>query len=168
MPGRPLRVSFDLDACLVCYDPAVPCEPNRVPLLLRPWFREPLRLGTKLLMDELTRRNVSIWVYTTSYRSPRYLKWWFRFHGIRLAGVVNQQTHDAVVQQASFERRPSKYPKAFGIDLHVDDSEGVRMEGEQYGFDVLVVRPDALNWTQQVIDAVDAKSASSQNRCHVP
>jgi hypothetical protein len=29
---------------------------------------------------------------------------------------------------------PSKNPRAFGIDLHVDDSEGVKLEGKKYGF----------------------------------
>jgi hypothetical protein len=49
---------------------------------------------------------------------------------------------------------PSKYPPAFDIDLHVDDSEGVRMEGDEFGFRVVVVRPDDENWTERVLDAV--------------
>ena len=53
-----------------------------------------------------------------------------------------------------FSRLPSKYPPAFGIDLHVDDSEGVRMEGDEHGFRVVVVRPDDENWIQRVLDAV--------------
>jgi hypothetical protein len=49
---------------------------------------------------------------------------------------------------------PSKYPPAFNIDLHVDDSEGVRMEGDLHGFRVVVVRPDDEDWTQKVLEAV--------------
>jgi hypothetical protein len=71
-------------------------------------------------MGELLRRRCELWVYTTSYRSPRSLRGWFRCLGVPLAGVVNQARHERVVGRQG----PSKYPPAFGIDLHVDDSEG--------------------------------------------
>jgi hypothetical protein len=54
---------------------------------------------------------------------------------------------------------PSKYPPAFGIDLHVDDSEGVGLEGQRYGFAVVVVSPEDPDWAARVLEAVDAKAA---------
>jgi hypothetical protein len=39
----------------------------------------------------------------------------------------------------------------FGIGLHIDDSEGVRREGEQYGFDVVVISREDLVWTRSVL-----------------
>lgn len=33
-----------------------------------------------------------------------------------------------------------------GIDQHLDDSEGVQMEGNAQGFRVVVVRPDDDHW----------------------
>ena len=158
MAARRPVISFDLDDCLICYDDAVPCEPDLVPRPLRPWFREPLRRGTRKLADELVRRGWDVWVFTTSYRSPRKVRWWFRFHGIRLAGVVNQAVYERAVSPDGWQR-PSKYPPAFNIDLHVDDSEGVRMEGERHGFDVVVVRPDDPGWAGRVLAAADAKAA---------
>ncbi len=160
MTKRPFHVSFDLDDCLVCYDPAVPREPNRVPLPLRPWFREPLRLGTKNLMEALATRGCVVSIFTTSSRSVRYVKWWFRWHGIRLRSVINSLVYDAVVKPDESWHRPSKFPKAFGIDLHVDDSEGVRREGSEHGFAVVVVSLDDENWTQRVIEAVEIEIAS--------
>ena len=47
-----------------------------------------------------------------------------------------------------------RYQPIFGIDLHVDNSEGVRMEGDEHGFRVLVVRPDDTQWAQKVLDSV--------------
>ncbi len=47
-----------------------------------------------------------------------------------------------------------KLPSAFDIDLHVDDSEGVQIEGQHHGFRVVVVRPDDQQWAQQVLGAV--------------
>ncbi|NQD57776.1 hypothetical protein HP546_20795, partial [Pseudomonas sp. CM25] len=51
---------------------------------------------------------------------------------------------------------PSKLPSAFDIDLHVDDSEGVRLEGVDHGFRVVVVCPKDENWAQKVLDAAVA------------
>jgi hypothetical protein len=50
-------------------------------------------------MEELLRRHCDIWLYTTSYRSPRYLRGWFRGLGIRLGGVVNQHLHERMVDR---------------------------------------------------------------------
>jgi hypothetical protein len=144
-----MRISFDIDDTLVCYQPDTPCEPQRVPWLLRPWFREPLRLGTGELMRRLVRDGWEIAVYTTSYRSPAYLRWFLRFHGVRVGVVVNQAIHERVVGRHG----PSKWPSRFGIDLHVDDSEGVAIEGRQHGFSVVVVRPDDADWAEAVLEA---------------
>jgi hypothetical protein len=156
-----VRVSFDVDDTLVCYDPAVPAE-QVVPWWCRPWYTEPLRRGTRSLMRELLRRGCNLWIYTTSYRSPLYLRWWFRSIGVRLSGVVNQDIHERTVRwHRAGGYPPSKYPPAFGIDLHVDDSEGVGMEGEQYGFSVVVVSPRDLNWTERVLEAVEKRMRTS-------
>ena len=54
-------------------------------------------------------------------------------------------------------RGPSKYPPAFAIDLHVDDSEGVRLEGQRHGFAFVVVSPEDPDWTARVLDAADER-----------
>lgn len=105
-------------------------------------------------MKELLRRGCELWIYTTSLRSPRYLRGWFRSMGIPLHGIVNQQIHERTVGRQG----PSKFPPAFGIDLHIDDSEGVAMEGRQHRFRVLVVSPEDVNWTSRVLAAVEARS----------
>jgi hypothetical protein len=151
-----MRISFDVDDTLVCCDPAVPVE-QHVPWWCRPWYPERLRHGTRALMRELLRRGCTLWIYTTSYRSPLYLRWWFRSFGVRLSGVVNQDVHDRTVKWAGRGYPPSKYPPAFGIDLHVDDSDGVGVEGEQYGFAVVVVSPQDLRWAERVLEAVEKR-----------
>jgi hypothetical protein len=71
--------------------------------------------------------------------------------GIRLEGVVTLCHHETVVGW----RGPSKFPPAFGIGLHVDDSPGVALEGQEHGFKVVVVRVDDPHWTRRVEYAVD-------------
>jgi FMN phosphatase YigB (HAD superfamily) len=150
-----MRISFDLDDTIAC-EPAVPTEQ------CAPWWRrwrysEGVRRGTQALMKELVVRRCQLWIYTTSYRPPRYLRGWFRSFGVPVEGVVNQDRHEQVIKTHTFPgHAPSKYPPAFGIDLHIDDSEGVAMEGRQFGFRVLVVSPYDPDWAARVLAAVDA------------
>lgn len=103
---------------------------------------------------QLRQRDCSIWIYTSSGRTAFRIRLWLLLHGIRIDGVVNEERHRRELARYRFSRLPSKYPPAFGIDLHVDDSEGVQMEGEEHGFRVVVVHPDDENWTERVLDAV--------------
>jgi hypothetical protein len=155
-----MKIAFDLDDTLIPGSRGMPCEPTVPWSWLRPWFNEPLRRGTRHLLAERTRSGWDVWIYTTSYRDPLYLRIWFLLLGVRLGGVVNQAIHDRVLagKLAEFKRNgrypPSKYPPAFGIDLLVDDLEGVRLEGKQYGFAVVRVAPDDPDWTARVLAAV--------------
>jgi hypothetical protein len=150
-----MRISFDLDDTLICYQPGALYEPNRVPRLVRWWVREPLRLGAVELLRGLAADEHELWVYTTSYRDPFAVRWWLRFHGVRVRYVVNQYRHDRTIGRGG----PSKDPGRFGIDLHVDDSWGVWVEGRRYGFRVLVVHPDDADWVAKVRGAVAAVAA---------
>ena len=146
----PLRISFDIDDTLVC-DSSVPTE-QFVSLWARRRYPEKIRHGARALMRSLAERGCRIWVYTSSRRSPRYVHGWFRHMGIGLEGVVTLCRHEDVVGC----RGPSKYPPAFGIGLHVDDSPGVAMEGEAHRFNVVIVSPGDDGWASRVLEAVDA------------
>ena len=122
-----MRISFDLDDTLICYQPGVPCEPG-----LRWFWRllasdEPLRQGTRGLISRLRQSGWETWIYTTSHRNPTSVRWWLWCHGIRVRKVINQDVHDRHLRRTHNDYPPSKNPAAFGIDLHVDDSVGVRM-----------------------------------------
>lgn len=160
MSAQRIRVSFDVDDTLVCHGRSAPIEASRLPDIIHRWFGEPLRHGTGSLVRELRRRGCSVWIYTTSGRTPFYIRRWLLLHGIRVDGVVNSERHRAGLAVYGFSRLPSKFPPAFGIDLHVDDSDGVRMEGDAHGFRVVVVRPDDEHWTARVLDAVTRTQAA--------
>ncbi|MBD2181116.1 hypothetical protein H6S82_16765 [Planktothrix sp. FACHB-1355] len=149
-----MRISFDLDDTLICHQGCVQREPNRVPFFLKPWINEPLRLGTRELMQKLKQYGCEVWIYTTSYRSPFYVRLWLFCYGIHVAKVINQATYHAYLRRNPSNSTLSKNPKIFGIDLHVDDSEGVRLEGEKYGFEVVVISPEDRNWTERVLKAI--------------
>ena len=149
-----LRISFDIDDTLACQFHHSAEEHSRLPAFIHRWLGEPLRTGTRGLTRELRRRGCSVWIYTSSGRTPSYIRRWLLLYGIRVDGVVNSVRHGHALRANGFSHSPSKFPPAFDIDLHVDDSEGVRIEGYDHGFRVVVVQPDDTNWTQNVLDAV--------------
>ena len=149
-----MRISFDIDDTLVLHQKPMACEQSLLPVWLARRWAEPLRAGTKTLFRKLRTEGHEIWIYTSSLRTPAYIRFWLWLHGIRVAGVVNEDIHRAKLAKIKFASTPSKYPLAFGIDLHVDDSPGVAMEGGQLGFNVLVIAQDDVQWTETVLNHV--------------
>lgn len=146
-----MRLAFDLDNTLIRCGHDFPLDAPRRRILVRLLSSEPLRQGLKALVDYCRQRDCEVWVYTTSYRSSWRIRKLFWLHGIRLDGVVNQQRHDREVQV-----RCTKHPPSFGIDLLIDDSEGVRIEGERHGFRVLVIAPEDARWVEKVRTALNS------------
>ncbi len=140
-----MRLAFDLDNTLIRCGYDFPLATPQWRILAWLLSNEQLRHGIKELTDFCRQRGWEVWVYTTSYRSVWRIRRLFWLHGIRLDGVVNQQRHDREVRV-----RCTKHPPSFGIDLLIDDSEGVRIEGERPGFRVLVVAPEDKLWAGKV------------------
>ena len=69
-------------------------------------------------------------------------------------GVVNSDIHRRSGKSRFLNRLPSKFPPSFGIDLHVDDSEGVKMEGDEHGFRVLCIDPYDTHWAEKLLCAM--------------
>ncbi len=149
-----IRISFDIDDTLACQLHHSPTERSRLPACVHRWLGEPLRSGTRSLTRELRRQGCSVWVYTSSGRTPSYIRRWLLLYGIHVDGVVNSELHKQALTERGLANAPSKLPPAFDIDLHVDDSEGVQLEGIDHGFRVVVVDPQDEQWAQRVLDAV--------------
>jgi len=152
-----MRIAFDLDNTLIpCGEFTFPIEPP-APAPLCPLTRllicSGLRQGARHLLRELRRQGHEIWIYTTSQRSPTQLHTLFLLQGVPLGGVVNCYRHEDLVRSGGCPNC-SKYPPAFGIDLLVDDADGVALEGLQHGFEVLVVSPTDPEWTRRVMNVV--------------
>ncbi len=78
-----MRVSFDLDDTLF-----VPPDSFKVEKELAfPWkkiYKERLRYGTVRLLNELRELGYEVWIYTTSFRSERYIRGLFKRYGVKL------------------------------------------------------------------------------------
>jgi hypothetical protein len=145
-----MKISFDLDDTLI---PAQRIfETERLNWLQRLLGIEPIRLGAVQLMKQLQSNGHDVCIYTTSFRKILSIRLAFWTYGIFLDEVVNQAKHDRTLR----EKRNvySKYPPAFGIDFHVDDSPGVAMEGQRFKFKTLIIKEDEASWILTVHQAV--------------
>ena len=145
-----MKISFYIDDTLIAYGDGFATEEQS-------WYAkilgvEKLRLGTINLFEELRSRNHSIWLYTTSHRSKWKLWTNFRLHGFQIDGVINQCLNQKVLTAANCTA--SKNPKLFAIDIHVDDSRGVEIEGQRFGFNTIIVRREDKDWAEKVLNAI--------------
>jgi hypothetical protein len=149
-----LRIAFDLDDTLIGCRYDFPAEPRR--RCARLLAREPLRRGTVRLLRRLATRGHDLWIYTTSQRSPLAIRLLFLAHGVRLGGVVNGLRHHKEIARSGRDyQHCSKYPPHFGIDLLIDDLEGMAIEARRHGYRVLVVRPDDERWAETLVAQID-------------
>jgi hypothetical protein len=157
-------IAFDLDDTLIPSVERFPTE--NLGFLRRGFAKERLRAGTPWIIRTLEKRGWDVWVYTTSFRSPLEIHLLFGVYGVRLRGVINQVRHERIVSRSGQPYRVcSKYPPAFGIDLLVDESAGVAIEGRRFGFPVVRILPDDPRWTFRLLDEIDRLAAEGLLPC---
>ena len=146
-----MRISFDLDEVLFVDPNTFEIEdPPRFPL--DRIYRERLRKGTVRLIHTLQEEEFEAWVYTSSFRSEKYIRSLFRCYGIRFDGIINAQRHLREVQKGHGHLLPQKVPGYYHIDLHVDDEDVIHQSGKQYGFKTCKVCEPDPDWVEKVLD----------------
>ena len=149
-----LKVSFDLDEVLFVSPVTHKTEPA-LPFPLNKIFKERLRYGTPSLIKRLQERGYDVWVYTSSYRTQRYIKCLFRLYGVRFKEIVNAQRHLKEVQRNKKEILPQKLPNNYRISLHIDDEEVVASYGKAYGFEVFRLEAQDDDWEEKILSKMD-------------
>ncbi len=145
-----MRVSFDLDEVLFVLPETHKTEPALI-FPLNKIFRERLRLGTPELIGELQKLGYEVWVYTSSFRSESYIKWLFRFYGVRFDGIVNGERHLKEVQRNNKTILPQKLPNRYRISLHIDDETIICSMGRQYGYHTSQLEAQDDDWKEKII-----------------
>jgi hypothetical protein len=143
-------ISFDLDDTLIPGTKTFETESQN--LMQRLTGIERIRKGTIELFKELRSRGHNIYIYTTSFRPTLKAKLTFLSYGIPVDKVINQQCHDRELKE--HRTRCSKFPPAFGIDIHVDDSPGLKIEGEKFNFRTIIIEEKDLGWTDKILETV--------------
>ena len=145
-----MRISFDLDEVLFVSPKTHKTEPElRFPL--NRIYKERLRLGTPSLINKLQSMGYEVWVYTSSFRSERYIKTLFWLYGVRFDGIVNGTRHLKEVQRDHKTVLPQKLPNHYRISLHVDDESVICTLGPQYGFRTYQLEAQDDDWKEKII-----------------
>ncbi|MBO9565517.1 MAG: hypothetical protein J7621_22255 [Niastella sp.] len=147
---KPLVISFDLDDTLIPGMIQFDTEPRR--WLQRIMGVEKIRKGTKKLIDKLQHEGHSVYIYTTSLRPANRIQRTLRSYGIRVDQIINRTIHEK--QLKNRQNLCSKYPPAFGIDVHIDDSEGVGREGQQHRFNTIILSPVVPDWKLFILTSI--------------
>ena len=155
-----MRISFDLDDTLFVNPQKTEAEPG-LKFPFSALYPDRLRAGTVSLMQYLHDAGIEVYIYTTSFRSERYIRNLFRCYHIRLDGIINGERHAREVQGMKSEAMPSKYPSHYRIDLHVDDDISVLENGKYYGFKVYLIQEHDEHWTQKIIEQIHKISDSA-------
>jgi len=146
-----MRVSFDLDEVLFVSPETHQTEPP-LKFPFNKIYRERLRLGTPVLINRLQKLGYEVWVYTSSFRSERYIRGLFRHYGVRFDGIVNGTRHLAEVQKNSKTTLPQKMPSHYKITLHIDDEAVICSLGSQYGFRAYQLDAEDAQWKEKIIE----------------
>ena len=143
-------ISFDLDDTLIPGTKTFDTEKQN--LIQKLTGTEKIRKGTIELFKELRSRGHKIYIYTTSFRPTLKAKLTFLSYGIPVDKVINQQSHDRELKEN--KTRCSKFPPAFGIDIHIDDSPGLKIEGDKFNFRTIIIEEKDLTWTDKILKSV--------------
>lgn len=146
-----IKISFDLDEVLFVSPETHKTEP-KLPFPLNKIFIERIRLGAPKLINELQNRGYEVWVYTSSFRTERYIKCLFRCYGVKFNEIVNAERHLREVQRDRKEMLPQKLPNRYRISLHIDDEEVVCSYGKAYGFEVFQLNAQDDDWEEKILE----------------
>ena len=146
-----MRVSFDLDEVLFVSPETHKTEPPpRFPY--SKIYKERLRLGTPDVIKSLQELGYEVWVYTSSFRSEKYIRHLFKLYGVKFDGIVNGTRHLKEVQRDNSTTLPQKLPNRYRISLHIDDEEIVCKLARQYGYNVYQLEAQDDNWKEKIIE----------------
>ncbi len=149
-----MRVSFDLDEVLF----VLPQTHKTEPPLKFPFdkiYKERLRLGTPELINKLQKMGYEVWIYTSSFRTEKYIKNLFKKYGVKFDGIVNATRHLKEVQRDNKQSLPQKLPNYYHISLHIDDEAIVCTLGRQYGYNVFQLEAQDDDWKEKIIERAE-------------
>ncbi|AFM03926.1 hypothetical protein Fleli_1504 [Bernardetia litoralis DSM 6794] len=141
-----MQISFDLDSTLIPHGNEFEAEKSN--FLAKILGVEPIRVGAAKLIFDLQKDGHTIHIYTTSFRNKIKIRLMLFYYGIKVEKIITQSQNQKTLRSRNINA--SKYPPAFGFDLHIDDLKGVEMEGQKLNFKTIIVEPNDENWIEKV------------------
>ncbi len=142
-----MKISFDLDDTLIPGNKFLFSTENRN-LIQKILKIEKIRKGSKRVFKDLKKQGHEIGIYTTSFRPKFKILFQLLTYGIRPDFIINENENRIELKRKNINS--SKYPPAFEIDIHIDDSKGVEIEGQKLNFKTIIIKKSDNNWTEKI------------------
>lgn len=153
-----MNISFDLDSTLISNGDKF--ETEKVWTIAKLFGVEKIRKGSSKLIKDLSDKGYKINIYTTSFRSKKQIRRTFKYHKIKIHRIVNQKENQLALSKIGVNS--SKYPKAFGFDIHIDDSEGVGIESKKFAFKAIIISTEDKNWVNTIKKEIQIMEKESE------
>jgi hypothetical protein len=144
-----MKISFDLDDTLTGYGTLQ--ETGQKGIFARFRYQEPIRKGTRELIQELTKLGHNSWIYTSSQRKENYILQWFASYKIPIVAAITGETNARRIKGLPL----LKNPDAFAFDLHIDDEDIVLDASYSIKCKLLKIQRDDVYWTQKILNFID-------------
>lgn len=100
------------------------------------------------MIAELKSQGHNVHIYTTSFRTNRKIRLTLNYYGIKVDRIVNQNKNRRELKNRNINS--SKFPPAFGFDIHIDNSNGVGIESERNNFNAIIIEQTDKNWIEKI------------------
>ncbi|MBR6008481.1 MAG: ParB N-terminal domain-containing protein [Clostridia bacterium] len=144
------RATLDLDEVVFAKDGSVPAE-KELPFPFSKLYRERLRLGVPALFRLLNREGWDVWVYTSQYYSPEYIRRLFRKYHVRVTGVVTGAARKTGNDSAAGLEKLVK--DKYQSTLHIDSETVLFTRADGGEFEDLRLPGESV-WSAEVMEIV--------------
>lgn len=151
------RVTLDLDEVIfrpegsACLE-----EPLRFPL--RRIYPERIRMGIPALFHDLNEKGYDIWVYSASYYSTDYIRYFFRHYRVQVAGIVTgtrRKTDDA--RDAEKKQKLQKMMEdRYSTTVHIDNGMVLQSFRDSKEFKEFKLSAPPEGWAREVMEIIGA------------
>lgn len=142
-----MKISFDLDNTLIP-PRETDFQTEQRNIFQRLLGVEKIRFRTRELFRYLKEQGHVVGIYTTSYRPKTKLRIHLLTYGIIPDFIITEKENRQELSKRQINC--SKFPPAFNIDIHVDDSLGVGREGQTYDFQTIIIKKDDIDWLERI------------------
>ena len=129
---------------------------NELPFPWNRMYPERLRLGIPALFHELAKRGYDIWLYSSQYYSTDYIQNYFRRYHVKIAGVMAAIEKRAKAAGGAGKKIEKMISGKYRRTVHIDNDLVLQISGGTKGFREYPLSGSAADWSQEVMDAIEA------------
>ncbi|MCR5746660.1 MAG: ParB/Srx family N-terminal domain-containing protein [Lachnospiraceae bacterium] len=153
------RATIDLDEVVFCSENDEYLE-KKLPFPLSHIYRERLRLGIPALFNYLRNHEYDIWVYTSKYYSPLYIKSLFLRHHVHLTGIITGSSRTARLNTAPKRKIEQMFRDKYTKTLNIYADMLLLIPQKTYEYEQYDLDSSSPEWAvevKKVIEEIEKK-----------